>query len=343
MKKINCLNIAGGCASKVEPKVLSKLLKNLDRKKNENILIGFENSDDACIYKIDDSLAMVQTLDFFPPMLDNPYIFGQIAATNALSDVYAMGGKPVTAMNIVCFPKDEDKYVLQEILRGGLEKIQEASASLVGGHSIYDEKIKYGLSVTGLIDLKQGIWANSGAKEGDVIYYTKRIGTGIITTANNDNIVSEEDFNVVINQMTTLNKYSYETMKKYPVSSCTDVTGFSFLGHSVEMAQNNDSISFLYDYNKIPKLPNVETYAKDGYICGGGIRNKEYFEEFIDFNNIEEWQKDILFDPQTSGGLLFTLAEDFSKDIEEDFQKNKLPLYKVGQVIKRDRKAIIIK
>lgn len=341
MKKLGSQNLAGGCASKIEPKVLSNLLSIFKKDKNPNLLVGFENSDDACIYKINDNLALVQTLDFFPPMIDNPYIFGQIAATNALSDIYAMGGNPITAMNIVCFPKSEDKNILQEILRGGIEKIREAGASLGGGHSIYDEKIKYGLSVTGLIN-PHNIWANSGARIGDILFYTKKIGTGILMSANKDNIVPELDLRLTLDQMTTLNKYSYEIMKKYPISSCTDVTGFSFLGHSIEMIKNSQTISFIYEYEKIPKLPDVEKYSKEDYICGGGIRNREFFEKDIEFLNIEDFQKNVLFDPQTSGGLLFSLSEENVKKIKVDFEEKGLFLAQVGEVVEKRKKLITV-
>ena len=340
--KITNNNISGGCANKMSPKTLSKLLLSLPRIDNKNLIVGFENTDDACVYKINDSLALVQTLDFFQPMIDNPYTFGQIAAANALSDIYAMGSNPITAMNIVCFPKEEDEKILLEILKGGMEKLKEASVSLGGGHSIYDEKIKYGLSVTGIINPNK-IWTNLGAKIGDTLFYTKKIGTGIIVLANNYGIVSKKALNEAITQMTTLNKYSYETMLNYTINACTDITGFGFLGHSIEMIGKNKDISFVFDYDKIPKILNIEEYSKKGFVCGGGIRNIDFFKNSVNFSNLKEWQKNILFDPQTSGGLLFSVPESETYKIKQEFLEKNLPLYEVGKVLKRQESLIIVK
>ena len=340
--KIATTSIAGGCANKMSPKTLSKLLSSFPIINDKNLIVGFKNSDDACVYKLNDELALVQTLDFFQPMIDNPYIFGQIAATNALSDVYAMGGKPITAMNIVCFPKDEDEKILLEILKGGMEKLEEASVSLGGGHSIYDEKIKYGLSVTGTINPNK-IWKNLGAKIGDILFYTKKIGTGIIVLANNYGFVSKEALDEAIIQMTTLNKYSYEIMLNYTINACTDITGFSILGHSVEMIGNNKDISFIFDYNKIPKILDVEEYSKKGLVCGGGMRNIDFFKNSVSFSNLEEWQKNLLFDPQTSGGLLFSIPENETYKIKQEFLDKNLPLYEIGKVVKREENLVIVK
>lgn len=340
--KIANKNMAGGCANKMSPKTLSKLLSSFPRTDNKNLLVGFENTDDACVYKISDSLALVQTLDFFQPMIDNPYIFGQIAATNALSDIYAMGGSPITAMNIVCFPKEDDEKILLEILRGGMEKLEEASVSLGGGHSIYDEKIKYGLSVTGTINPNK-IWTNLGAKIGDTLFYTKKIGTGIIVLANNYDIVSKQILDEAVIQMTTLNKYSYEIMLNYTINSCTDITGFGFLGHSIEMIGSNKNISFVFDYDKIPKILDAEDYSKKGFVCGGGMRNIDFFRPSVDFSSLEEWKKNILFDPQTSGGLLFSIPENETCKIKQEFSQKNLPLYEVGRVLERQKNLIMIK
>lgn len=340
--KIATTSIAGGCANKMSPKTLSKLLSSFPIINDKNLIVGFKNSDDACVYKLNDELALVQTLDFFQPMIDNPYIFGQIAAANALSDVYAMGGKPITAMNIVCFPKDEDEKILLEILKGGMEKLEEASVSLGGGHSIYDEKIKYGLSVTGTINPNK-IWTNLGAKIGDILFYTKKIGTGIIVLANNYGLVSKEALEEAIIQMTTLNKYSCEIMSKFSISACTDITGFSILGHSIEMIGNSKDISFILDYEKIPKILNVEEYSKKGLVCGGGLRNIDFFKNFVSFSNLEECQKNLLFDPQTSGGLLFSISENESYKIKQEFLDKNLPLYEIGKVVKREENLVIVK
>lgn len=338
-KKIN--NLSGGCASKIDPAFLSTMLSNFTVNKDENMLVSFDFVDDACVYKLSDDLALVNTLDFFPPLVDDPYIFGQIAATNALSDVYAMGGEPKIAMNIVCFPQNEDKDILEEILRGGLDKINEAGAVLAGGHSIYDEKIKYGLSVSGIVNPNK-IWQNNKAEVGDILFFTKKIGSALITTAHKNNATLNGDLDIAIKYMTILNKYAYEIMKNYNIHSCTDVTGFSFLGHSVEMVKNNDKISFEYSYTSIPKMTkNVEMYAKKGYICSGSIRNRKHFSKYVDLSSLTESQIDVLFDPQTSGGLLFAVSKEEAEKIRLVFKEKNLELFEVGRVV--ERKDYLIK
>ncbi|MGL4628080.1 MAG: selenide, water dikinase SelD, partial [Cetobacterium sp.] len=234
------------------PEVLSNLLKNLPSVEDKNLIVGFEKSDDAAIYKLTDDIALIQTLDFFTPMIDDPYIFGQIAAANSLSDVYAMGGEPRTAMNIVCFPEKENIEILGEILRGGAEKIAESGAVLSGGHSIHDPEIKYGLSVTGLVHPDK-VFKNYGSEDGDVLIITKPLGTGIISTATKVETLSEEVKNEWVEVMTTLNKYSAEIIKNYPVSACTDITGFGFLGHAYEMAVASEK-TFTLEAELIPYI-----------------------------------------------------------------------------------------
>ena len=226
---------------------------------DKNLIVGFEKSDDAAVYKLTEDLAIIQTLDFFTPMTDDPYIFGQIAAANSLSDVYAMGGQPKTAMNIVCFPQKMDIKILGEILRGGAEKVMEAGAVLSGGHSIHDPEVKYGLSVTGIAHPDK-ILKNHGCENGDILICTKKLGTGIVTTASKVNLASKEAIDESVKQMTTLNKYAAEIIVNYPITACTDITGFGFLGHAYEMVKSDkkwallDAVSSNHVY-KIPSVP----------------------------------------------------------------------------------------
>ncbi|MGL5099450.1 MAG: selenide, water dikinase SelD, partial [Fusobacteriaceae bacterium] len=234
------------------PEVLSEIISDLPRVEDKNLIVGYDKSDDAAVYKLSDDIAIIQTLDFFTPMVDDPYIFGQIAAANSLSDVYAMGGIPKTAMNIVCFPEKSHISILKEILRGGAEKIQESGAVLSGGHSVHDPETKYGLSVTGIAHPDK-ILKNHGSKVGDVIIITKPLGTGIISTASKVGSASKEAVDKSIYYMTMLNKYSAEIITKYPVTACTDITGFGFLGHLYEMAKASN-LTFAVESELIPYI-----------------------------------------------------------------------------------------
>ena len=228
--KLTKLAKCAGCGAKVGAGVLAKLLEGISVHEDPNLLVGFDKSDDASVYKITDDLAIVQTLDFFPPIADDPYLFGQIAATNALSDVYAMGGEPKLALNIMCIPKDMPRDAVHALLRGGYEKVFEAGALITGGHSIFDDEPKYGLSVTGFVHPDR-ILTNSGAKEGDVLLLTKPLGIGVLTTAQRAELLSDEGKALAYRLMTTLNKSARDCMVKYRVHACTDVTGFGLLGH----------------------------------------------------------------------------------------------------------------
>ena len=235
MEKEKLFCKGGGCTAKLGAGILSRVLEHLPRGPEDvNLLVGYDSKDDAAVYKVSDDIAFVQTLDFFPPMVDDPYTFGKIAATNALSDIYAMGGEVKTALNIVCFPEKMDLNILGEIMRGGAEKVIEAGGTLAGGHSIADSDIKYGLSVTGLVNPNK-IYTNNGAKPGDALILTKRLGVGIICTANRVGEASSEVMEAVTDSMTTLNKYAAECCRNFEIHACTDVTGFSFLGHLHEM------------------------------------------------------------------------------------------------------------
>ncbi len=269
--------------------------------------MGFETSDDAGIFKINDNTALIQTLDFLTPVTDSPYEFGQIAAANSLSDVYAMGGTPLTAMNIVCFPSEDlDEDILSETLQGGIDKINEAGATLVGGHSVDDREFKYGLSVTGLVHPKKFL-ANKGAEPGDAIILTKPVGTGIIATAVKAGLADEHSTREMVKTMSTLNRYAAEIMANFKISSCTDVTGFGLAGHLLEMAKGSKKNIALFT-EKVPIISMAKEFALMGIVPAGTYKNKNFCDPGISINpGIDKILLDLMFDPQTSGGLIFTL------------------------------------
>ena len=267
-----------------------------------------ERAEDAGVYKLTDDLAIIQTIDFFTPIVDDPYSFGQVAAANALSDVYAMGGKPLTAMNIVCFPiKKMDIAILREILAGGIDKLHEAEVILVGGHSVEDEELKYGLSVTGTIHPAKVV-LNTGARPGDKLILTKPLGTGIISTALKGKAADEDAVASIVKSMTTLNRKASELMQETGVRACTDVTGFGLLGHAAEMMEDSD-ISMVIHSAAVPLFPGVKELAEMGMVPGGLHRNREFRRDMVKVaKEVPDYLADILFDPQTSGGLLISLS-----------------------------------
>jgi len=268
-----------------------------------------EKADDAGVYKLTDDLAIVQTVDFFTPIVDDPYTFGQIAVANALSDVYAMGGKPLTAMNIVCFPsKTLDISVLRDILRGGIDKMREAGVLLVGGHSVEDPELKYGLSVTGTVHPKR-VLTKGGARPGDKLLLTKPIGTGIISTAVKGGMAGDQVIKAVAQSMAALNKTASEVMLQVGVNACTDITGFGLLGHACEMIQDSH-IGLRIHSASVPIFPETVEFARMGMIPGGTYRNKEFRSKMVDSAGIADVMLDILFDPQTSGGLFMSVNAD---------------------------------
>jgi len=276
-----------------------------------NLIVGMEHGEDAGVYKLREDLAIIQTVDFFTPIVDDPYTYGQIAVTNALSDVYAMGGTPVTAMNIVCFPiKTMEISILRQILLGGLNKMHEAGVLLVGGHSVEDKELKYGLSVTGTVHPEK-VLLNSGAFPGDRLILTKPLGTGIVSTAIKAGIAEPSLIARSVACMTALNKSAGEIIQSTPaVHACTDVTGFGLLGHASEMIENRDAGIRIFS-DKVPFLPGVRELAEMGILPAGLYRNRDFRMPLIEVSpNCPEWRFDILFDPQTSGGLLFALAAD---------------------------------
>lgn len=269
------------------------------------MIVGIDTADDAGVYKLSDSLALIQTVDFFTPIVDDPYTFGQIAAANSLSDVYAMGGKPLTAMNIVGFPLGcLDGEVLAEILRGGYDKVTEAGAILVGGHTVEDKEPKFGLSVTGVVRPDQ-VWANAGAKPGDVLVLTKALGTGILTTAAKGDLFLD-GLSAAIDGMKQLNKTAAEILCQFKVNACTDITGFGLLGHLSEMVSASGVTAEL-TAKALPCLPRAAEAAAMGLVPGGAYTNREYLQRIVFADTVPEYLRDICFDPQTSGGLLASL------------------------------------
>ena len=328
--KLTKLSKCSGCGAKVGAGVLAQLLGDLNVKYDENLLVGFDKSDDACVYKVSDDLCIVETLDFFPPIADDPYTFGQIAATNALSDIYAMGAEPKIALNIMCVPKTMDNSDVHAILKGGYDKVYEAGAVISGGHSIYDDEPKYGLCVTGFAHPDK-IYTNSGAKPTDKLIYTKPLGIGIITTAQKADIASKESVEKAVEAMTFLNKSARDCMIKYEVHACTDVTGFSMMGHSLEMAQGSDTQIKIYTDN-IDVIDGAFEFAQMGILPEGMYRNRTYAEPFVDAGDVPLYIQDVLYDPQTSGGLLISVAADDAEKLLSDLKECTLSAYIIGEV-----------
>ena len=329
----------GGCTAKLGPGVLSRVLERIPKKYDENLLIGFESSDDASVYKLTDDIAMVQTLDFFPPMVDDPYTFGKIAAANALSDIYAMGGEVKTALNIVCFPEQMDLNILGDIIQGGSEKVTEAGGVLSGGHSIMDQDVKYGLSVTGIINPNK-IYQNNGCKVGDKLILTKPLGVGIISTANRVGEASKEAMEQAIESMCTLNKYAAEIIRKYDVHACTDVTGFSLLGHLNEMVAGD--CSAIIDSTKVPYIKEARQYADEFLLTAAAQRNRNFLQDKVLFNIYDFAMEEILFDPQTSGGLLIAVNPEDVEEIMKELETLSLPCGVIGEVVNQKQHKIIV-
>lgn len=323
----------GGCTAKLGPAALNKVLEKLPKQEDPNLLVGFGGCDDGAVYRLGDDLAIVQTLDFFPPMVEDPHLFGQIAAANALSDVYAMGGQVKTALNIVCFPETMDLNILGKILLGGSEKVQEAGGVLAGGHSIADSDVKYGLSVTGVVHPDQ-IWSNEGCQEGDVLILTKPLGVGLVCTAARMNAAAEKDMELAVRSMTILNKYGAEILKKYRIHGCTDVTGFGFLAHLCEMV--GERYTAFVDQAAVPFIPGCPGYVEEFYLTAAAQRNRNHVQEKVKFGNVSFAMEEILFDPQTSGGLLASVAAADGPAALEEIRKLGLPCGIVGRIGKRE-------
>lgn len=327
----------------MSPQALAQVLCRLPKFSSENLLVGLDTCDDAAVYRINDKQAVILTLDFFTPVVDDPYIFGQIAAANALSDVYAMGGTPVTALNIACFPGCLPEPVLGEILRGGADKVIEAGALVVGGHTVEDNEPKYGLSVMGMVHPKR-IITNAGSCPGDLLVLTKPLGTGILNTAIKGDLLSEDAYRKNVEIMSYLNKDACQAMLKTGVSGCTDITGFGFLGHAAEMAEASGMTLEIFT-ESLPVIEESIELAKMGIIPGGAYRNKDFLRNKVFIQgNITQEMEDILYDPQTSGGLLIALPEEKAGLLSEELKRvNRTPYAVVGRVKKRTDHIIEVK
>jgi selenide,water dikinase len=319
------------------------VLGKLARQHDPNVLVGFDHADDAGVYQIAPEQALVQTVDFFTPVVDDPYTFGQIAATNALSDIYAMGGKPLTALALVCFPEKADLAILERILAGGLSKMIEAGCTVIGGHSIRDDETKFGYSVTGLIHPKR-VLANAGAKPGDALIFTKALGTGVISTAIKKGKAEAAWIGAAIRSMTTLNKQAAEIFEqgKYRVHAMTDVTGFGLIGHAREMALASNVALQLFSKD-ISALPGAMDCIRAGYIPGGLNNNREFAECMVGYESaITDELKALLFDPQTAGGLFISVASDDSDRLLVDLQTAGIPARRIGNVTESQKPLIRI-
>lgn len=318
-------------------------MRKLPKTNDERLLVGIDTSDDAAIVLMSKEIALVQTLDFFTPVVDDPYVFGQIAAANSLSDVYAMGGTPLAAMNIVCFSKCLPKEVLEKILQGGSNKIEESGALLVGGHSIEDEEPKYGLSVTGTIHPDM-VLSNNKAKIGDVLILTKPLGLGILNTAIKAGLTNDKQYEEAVHTMKTLNKYAIEAIRHLKISACTDITGFGLIGHAYEVAKGS-KVSIALESSTLPLIEGAQEFASMGIIPAGMYSNKQYVESSVEYlSQIEQSIDDIMYDPQTSGGLLVAInREDAEEALRLLKELDKNPFALIGEVVPQKVKAISIK
>lgn len=338
--KLTSMVKTSGCAAKLPPEKLHRVIDNLPLMKSDKLLEGFESADDALVYSVTDDIVSVQTVDFFPPMVDDPFIFGEVAAANALSDVYAMGGEPAVAMNLLCFPSCLELDVMDKILRGGIQKVKEAGAVIAGGHTIADPTPKYGLCVTGYMK-KDEVWSNSGAKVGDVVVLTKALGVGIVNTAAKGGEASKESIDAAVDSMTRLNKEARDKARKYTVHAATDVTGFSLAGHSQECAAGS-GVTIEYDINELPTIEGALELARFGLIPEGRYTNEDYLFDKVRFEEgIPQELIDLAYDPQTSGGLLLFMPEEDANAFVKDMDKPYCKL--IGRVVPKTDRDVIFK
>jgi selenide,water dikinase len=335
---------AGGCASKLAPGILNEVLSKLPTQHDGNLLVGFATADDAGVYRISDHQALVQTVDFFTPMIDDPYTFGQIAATNALSDVYAMGGQALTALSIVCFPQGQDPAVLQEIMRGGLSVMQDASCIVVGGHSVRDPEIKFGYAVTGLID-PRSILKNCTAQVGDSLVLAKAIGTGVITTALKHGRAENAWISAAISSMIQSNRVASEIARRadFNVHAMTDVTGFGLLGHAREMALGS-GVRLTVETRRVPLLEGALATVEMGCVPAGAHSNRQFAECIVSEDpgaHVDETLRTLLYDPQTSGGLLIAVPRSHAGSLVVELRASGYPAAEIGRVIEGDSKIIL--
>jgi len=328
---------AGGSASKLSPAILDRVLSQLPKQTNENVLVGFETADDAGIYKLSDTLALVQTVDFFTPMVDDPYTYGQIAATNALSDVYAMGGIPISALAVLGYPEHGDIEVLAAIMAGGLSKMIEANCAVIGGHSVKDAEMKFGYAVTGTIHPDR-VLKNKGAEVGDALFLTKPIGTGVITTAIKRGLARQEWIDAAVKSMTTLNKNAALAITEagLRVHAMTDVTGFGLAGHSREMALAN-GVAIEFEIERVPLLRGAVECVQMKAVPGGLIANRDFAECVVDVQTaIAPELMTLFFDPQTAGGLLISIDERDAARLGEMTDAAGTPAVRIGRVVERE-------
>jgi len=335
--------------------LLDSVLRGLPRANDPNVLVGFETNDDAGVYKLGPEMALVQTVDFFTPIVDDPHTFGQIAAANSLSDVYAMGGKPISALSIVGFPDKGEPEILKQILRGGLSKMAEAKCSVIGGHSIRNDDIQFGYAVTGLIH-PQRVWRNVGAQTGDVLLLTKALGTGVLSTALKKDAAAPEDLQAAITSMSELNRAASEALQEFqekarlpqPVHAVTDITGFGLLGHAREMALGNEAqkieaVSLQIDHTAIRYLPGAEQAAREGFLPGGLKNNREFLGDCVGFaETVPQEFRDLLLDPQTSGGLLVAVAAEFGNDALAALDKHGVAARRIGVATPKGKPLIFV-
>jgi selenide, water dikinase len=335
--------------------LLDSVLRGLPRATDPNVLVGFETNDDAGVYKLGPEMALVQTVDFFTPIVDDPHTFGQIAAANSLSDVYAMGGRPISALSIVGFPEKGDAEILEQILRGGHSKMAEAKCSVVGGHSIRNEDIQFGYAVTGLIH-PQRIWRNVGARTGDVLLLTKALGTGVLSTALKKDRLAPENLQAAVVSMSELNRAASEALQEFEqhsgaahsVHAVTDITGFGLLGHAREMALGDPSrqiepVSIEMDHTSIRYLPGAEQAAGEGFLPGGLKNNRDFIGDCVGFaESVPQEFRDLLFDPQTSGGLLVAVPAELGNDALAVFDRHNVIARRVGVAVPKGKPLLFV-
>jgi selenide,water dikinase len=336
--------------------LLDSVLRRLPRPTDPNVLVGFDTNDDAGVYLLSPEMAMVQTVDFFTPIVDDPFTFGQIAAANSLSDVYAMGGKPVSALSIVGFPDKGDPEILEQIIRGGLSKMSEAKCSVIGGHSIRNDDIQFGYAVTGLIN-PQRVWRNVGARAGDVLLLTKPIGTGVLSTALKNDRAAANDVQAAVASMTELNRAASEALQEVqanagaaqPIHAVTDITGFGLLGHAREMALGNSereiaAVSLELDHSAVQYLPGALEAARQGFLPGGLKNNRDFIGDCVSFaENVRQEYRDLLFDPQTSGGLLIAISPESADTAVSALDRHGVSALRVGKVITKTKPLLFVR
>ncbi len=330
---------SGGCGAKIGPGELASCLARLPRLPDPDLLVGFDTSDDAAVYRLSAEAAVVSTVDFFPPMVDDPRLFGRIAAANALSDVYAMGGRPLFALNLVCFPEAMDRKILAEILLGGAEKAAEAGVPLAGGHSIHDSGVKYGLAVTGLVRPDR-VLRNTGAAPGDCLVLTKPLGVGLVLSARRAGLAAGGEFAAAAASMERLNRRAAEKLAAFPVSACTDVTGFGLIGHACEMAGEDRTL--IFDFDSLPRLPGALEHAAGFLATAAGQRNREYADSMADVSAVSPAGQELLFDPQTSGGLLIGVPAAEAEALCAAIGRDDPAAAIVGQVAERGERRVVV-